>query len=94
MFSMPQIGIPVLIFYGLFTIYLIGYTLFGLFNLLHLVKFGVANKGLVILVLIFVCGSIALAAASIFALLTYDASYVWSPDASASFIQKNVFPGL
>ena len=94
MFQLPAISIPVLIFFLLYGVYLIGFIAFSLFNLLHLVKFGVASSGLYFTIALFLAGSILLATGSLYWLMSYDPSFTWSPEASSSFIQKNVFPGL
>ena len=94
MFEIPSIGVPVFVFYGLFVIYLLGYVLFSLFNLLHLFKFGVAGKGLYLTITIFTAGTILLASGCIYLLLEYDPLYTWSFGDSSSFIQGNIFPGL
>lgn len=94
MFEIPSFSIPVFIFYGLFLIYLLGYLLFSLFNLLHLLKFGVAGANLYLTIVIFTVGTVILAVCSVILLMGYDPLYSWSIGDPSSFIQDNVFPGL
>ena len=74
-FSFPEISIPVFSLLGIFGLYLLCYITYSLFNLFHLLKYGVAGKGLLLIVLIFLGGTILLVAGSVFVLLPYDWTY-------------------
>lgn len=74
-FSLPEFSIPVVIFLGIFVLYMLFYLVYSLFNLFHLVKYGIAGTGLYIIVTVFLSGTVLLVAGSIFLLLPYDWTY-------------------
>lgn len=72
MFELPQFSIPVGVFLLVFAAYMVFYILYSLFNIYHLLRYGVFGFGLYLLVAIFTGGTIILVSGSIFWLMEYD----------------------
>jgi hypothetical protein len=72
MFELPQISLPIGILLAVFAAYMIFYVLYGLFNIYHLLRYGVYGFGLYLLLAIFTGGTIILVSGSIFWLMEYD----------------------
>lgn len=72
MFELPTLSLPVSIFLYIFGAYMIFYVLYSLFNIYHLVRYGVYGFSLYLLVTVFTGGTILLVAGSIFLLMDYD----------------------
>ncbi|OGL62670.1 hypothetical protein A3C09_02740 [Candidatus Uhrbacteria bacterium RIFCSPHIGHO2_02_FULL_47_44] len=89
-FSFPEISIPVFSFLGIFGLYMACYVLYSLFNIFHLVKYGIAGNGLFLIVFTFLGGTILLVAASIFLLLPYDWTYAIPLNQITDVFNENV----
>lgn len=70
--DLPSFSLPVSIFLYVFGAYMIFYVLYSLFNIYHLVRYGVYSFSLYVLVTVFTGGTILLVAGSIFLLMDYD----------------------
>lgn len=89
-FSFPEISIPVFSLLGIFGLYMTCYVLYSLFNIFHLVKYGVAGNGLVLIVSIFLGGTVLLITGSIFILLPYDWTYAIPLNEITDVFNENV----
>jgi len=76
-----------LIPYGLFMLI---FFLYSIFNVYHLMRFGIYGHSLYIIVILFLMGSVVLSGISAFGLLQYD----WSINLSAATILGNEMPSL
>ena len=90
MFTLPSFSIPISIFLLIFGGYVIFYFLYSLFNVYHLVRYGVYGFGLYLIVTVFTAGSICLVAGSTFFLMQYD----WSAPISLHDLNSTINPDL
>ena len=90
MFDFPQLSLPVSIFLYVFGAYMLFYILYSLFNIFHLIKYGVYGFGLYLLVTVFTGGTILLVAGSVFLLTEYD----WSAPISVNSVLEQCDSGL
>lgn len=94
MFDLPSFSLPVSIFLYVFGAYMVFYLLYSLFNVYHLVRYGVYSFSLYVLVTVFTGGTILLVSGSIFLLMDYD----WSAPVSFNEVMEsngsNLFPSL
>jgi len=81
-FDLPSVSIPVSVFLYVYGAYMVFFLLYSLFNVYHLVRYGVYGFGLYTIVTIFTGGTILLAAGSVFLLMGYD----WSAPLSLETI--------
>ncbi len=93
--DLPQLSVPVSIFLYLFGAYMLFYVLYSLFNIYHLMRYGVYGLSLYVLITVFAGGTILLISGSVFLLAEYD----WSAPISlnTSPIQEygnTLFPSL
>lgn len=72
MFAFPELSIPISIFLFVFGAYMLFYLLYSLFNIYHLVRYGVYGFGLYLLVTIFTGGTILLVSGSFFMLSEFN----------------------
>ena len=72
MSDLPQLSLPVSIFLYVYGAYMLFYVLYSLFNIYHLIRYGVYGYGLYFLVTIFTGGTILLLAGSFFLLSEYN----------------------
>lgn len=94
MFDIPNIDLPIYVFLFVFGAYMIFYVLYSLFNIYHLVRYGVYGFGLYLIVTIFTGGTILLVAGSTFMLLEYDWTLPISLDDATQFYNEDLFPAL
>ncbi len=90
MFSLPELSVPVSIFLYVFGAYMLFYILYSLFNIYHLIRYGVYGYGLYFLVTIFTGGTILLLAGSFFLLSEYN----WNEPISVNGLIDNSDSGL
>lgn len=94
MFDLPNIDLPIYVFLFVFVAYMLFYVLYSLFNIYHLIRYGVYGFGLYLIVTIFTGGTILLVAGSTLLLLDYDWTFSISPNNAAEFYNENLFPAL
>ncbi|MCR4313911.1 MAG: hypothetical protein NUV84_01540 [Candidatus Uhrbacteria bacterium] len=94
MFDIPNIDLPIYVFLFVFGAYLVFYILYSLFNIYHLVRYGVYGFGLYLIVSIFTGGTIILVAGSAFMLIGYDWTFPISLDTATQFYNEDLFPAL
>lgn len=91
-FSLSTINVPVFLVLIVYIIYLACYVLYSLFNLFHLIKYGVENSQLVLIVLVFTGGTILIVAGSILWLLSFDWSVTLPVDQMLGSYQNSILP--
>lgn len=94
MFDLPEVSIPIVIFLIVFGAYILFYILYSLFNIYHLVRYGVYGLGLYIIVTVFTGGTILLVAGSFFMLAEYDWMKPVSLNNTIEQYNESFFPGL
>jgi hypothetical protein len=94
MFNFSTMSIPVSAFLAVFGAYMIFYIFYSLFNVYHLIKYGIFGIGLYILVTVFTGGTIILISGSTFMLMEYDWSHPISVDNAAQYYNEDLFPSL
>ncbi|NQV88929.1 MAG: hypothetical protein HQ488_01220 [Parcubacteria group bacterium] len=94
MFDFSTMSIPVSVFLTVFGAYMLFYIFYGLFNVYHLIKYGIFGIGLYILVTIFTGGTILLISGSTFMLMEYDWSHPISAEGAAQYYNEDLFPNL
>ncbi|MBI4257100.1 hypothetical protein HY626_03545 [Candidatus Uhrbacteria bacterium] len=94
MFAIPNINLPLYVFLFVFMAYMLFYVLYSLFNVYHLIRYGVYGFGLYLIVTIFAGGTIILLAGSTFMLMTYDWTLPISLNNAAKFYTEDLFPDL
>jgi hypothetical protein len=90
MFNLPDLSVPIWIFLYVYGAYMLFYVLYSLFNIYHLIRYGVYGFGLYLLVTIFTGGTILLLTGSFFLLSEYN----WNELVSVNGILKNESSGL
>lgn len=94
MFDIPSIDLPIYVFLFVFAAYMIFYVLYSLFNIYHLIRYGVYGFGLYLIVTIFTGGTILFIAGSTFMLMEYDWTLPISLDNATQFYNEDLFPAL
>jgi len=94
MFELPNISIPMYAFLFVFGAYMLFYVLYSLFNIYHLIRYGVYGFGLYLIVTIFTGGTILLVAGSTLLLLNYDWTLTVSLNEATEFYNEDLFPAL
>ncbi|TAL50742.1 hypothetical protein EPN81_02050 [Patescibacteria group bacterium] len=94
MFDIPNIHIPIYVFLFVFGAYMLFYLLYSLFNIYHLVRYGVYGFGLYLIITIFTGGTILLVAGSTMLLMEYDWTLPISLNDAATFSDETLFPAL
>ncbi len=94
MFDMPSISIPIAVFLIVYGAYMLFYILYSLFNIYHLVRYGIYGFGLYVIVTVFAGGTILLIGASLFMLMEYDWSMPISLGSAVEYYNEDLFPGL
>lgn len=94
MFDLPNISVPIVVFLIVFGAYMVFYILYSLFNIYHLVRYGVYGFGLYIIVTVFTGGTILLVAGSFFMLAEYDWTAPVSLNNTVEQYNESLFPGL
>jgi hypothetical protein len=94
MFQLPDINIPLYLLLFVFGGYMLFYILYSLFNIYHLIRYGVYGFGLYLIVAIFTGGTIILIAGSFFLLTTYNWLLPISLNSTFESYQEELFPGL
>jgi hypothetical protein len=94
MFDLPNIAAPISVFLIPFGIFMFLYILYSLFNIYHLIRYGIFGKGLYFLITIFSAGAILLSAGSIFILLGFDWGTSIGLQEASNLYNNNVIPGL
>ncbi|MBI4435390.1 hypothetical protein HY630_01855 [Candidatus Uhrbacteria bacterium] len=94
MFELPNIDLPLYVFLVVFGAYMVFYVLYSLFNIYHLVRYGVYGFGLYLIVTVFTGGTILLVAGSTFLLLEYNWMLPISLENATEFYNEDLFPAL
>lgn len=94
MFDIPNINIPIYILLFVFAAFLIIYVFSSLFNIYHLLRYGISGFGLYLIVTIFTGGTILLVAGSAMMLTQYDWSVPISLNSAAQFYNEDLFQAL
>lgn len=94
MFELPDFTLPLYVFLMVFGAYMLFYVLYSLFNVYHLIRYGVYGFGLYLIVTIFTGGTILLVAGSTFLLMEYDWTLPLTLDNASQFYNEDLFPGL
>ena len=94
MFELPHIDLPMYVFLFVFGAYMLFYILYSLFNIYHLIRYGVYGFGLYLIATIFTGGTIILVAGSTLLLAKYDWTLPLSLNNLVEVYNKNLFPGL
>ncbi len=94
MFDLPSFNIPIYVFLFVYGAYMLFYVLYALFNIYHLVRYGVYGFGLYLIVTIFTGGTIILVSGSVFMLMEYDWTYPISSGTAVDFYNEDLFPKL
>ena len=94
MFELPNIDVPMYVFLCVFGAYMLFYVIYSLFNIYHLIRYGIYGFGLYLIVTIFTGGTILLVAGSMFLLLDYDWTLPLSLNDATEFYNEDLFPGL
>ncbi len=94
MFSFSELTVPVSAFLMVFGAYMLFYVFYSLFNVYHLIRYGIFGIGLYILVATFTGGTIILISGSTFLLMEYDWSHPITADSAAQYYNEDLFPGL
>ncbi len=94
MFDLPNISAPIAVFLIPYGIFMFIYILYSLFNIYHLIRYGLSGSGLFLLITIFGAGAVLLSAGSIFLLLGFDWNTSIGLQEASSFYNNNVIPGL
>lgn len=94
MFDLPNISVPISIFLIVWGAYMLFYILYSLFNVYHLIRYGVYGFGLYLIVTIFAGGTVILVAGSAFLLMEYDWSVPLSLQNSIELYNEDLFPRL
>lgn len=94
MFELPNIDLPIYYFLFVFGAYMLFYVLYSLFNIYHLIRYGVYGFGLYLIVSIFTVGTIILIAGSTFMLMEYDWTLPISLNNATQFYNEDLFPAL
>jgi len=94
MFDLPDLGIPVSIFLAIYGAYMLFYVFYSLFNIYHLIRYGVYGFGLYLIVTVFTGGTIILISGSVFLLMEYDWTHSVSIDSAAEYYNEDLFPAL
>lgn len=90
MFDLPKFSISISIFLYVYGAYMLFYVLYSMFNIYHLVRYGVYGFGLYLLVTLFAGGTILLLAGSYFLLIEYN----WNEPISVNGLIENEGNGL
>lgn len=94
MFDLPDINVPIAVFLIVYGAYMLFYVLYSLFNIYHLIRYGVYGFGLYLIVAMFTGGTIILVSASVFLLAQYDWTRPLSLDNAVEFYNADLFPAL
>ncbi len=94
MYDLPQISIPISIFLFLYAGYLFFYIAYSLFNIYHLLRYGIYGFSLYVLITIFAGGTILLIASSIFLLWDVNWAHQIGLSEGAQYYNEDLFPGL
>lgn len=94
MFELPNISIPIVVFLIVYGAYMLFYILYSLFNIYHLIRYGVYGFGLYIIVTVFTGGTILLLAGSFFLLAEYNWMQPVSINNALETYNESLFPGL
>ncbi|MBI5369862.1 hypothetical protein HZA85_01570 [Candidatus Uhrbacteria bacterium] len=94
MFELPQFSLPLSIFLYVYSAYMLFYVLYSLFNIYHLIRYGVYGFGLYLIVTLFTGGTILLVGGSLYLLLGYDWTQIVSLNALFEKNAGGIFPGL
>ncbi len=94
MFDIPSISIPIAVFLIVYGAYMLFYVLYSLFNIYHLIRYGVYGFGLYLIVTVFTCGTILLVGASVYMLLEFDWTVPIGLNDAVEYYNEDLFPGL
>lgn len=94
MFDIPNVNIPILVFLLIWGAYMLFYVLYSLFNIYHLIRYGIYGLGLYLIVTIFTGGTILLVSGSIFLLIEYDWNYPISLNQVIRYYNEDFLPNL
>ncbi|MFA4845319.1 MAG: hypothetical protein WC654_02055 [Patescibacteria group bacterium] len=94
MFDLPNFNIPVYVFLFVFLAYMLFYVLYSLFNIYHLIRYGIYGFGLYLIVTIFTGGTIILVSGSVFMLMEYDWTHTISFGDAVDYYNEDLFPAL
>ncbi len=94
MFELPQISIPISVFLFLFAGYLLFYISYSLFNIYHLLRYGIYSFSLYVLITVFAGGTILLTAGSVFLLWDIDWNHPIGLSDTVQYYNDDIFPGL
>ena len=74
----PEFSIPISVFLGLYAFFILFYVIYSLFNIYHLVRFGVSGPFLFGLLGVYLIGTVVLLAMSGLSLMRFDWSTPFS----------------
>lgn len=94
MFELPPFSLTISLFLYGYGVFMLFYILQSLFNVYHLIRYGVYGFGLYFLVTIFTGGTILLMAGSALLLVQYDWSEPISVNAIIQEYDRDLFPNL
>ena len=94
MFDLPNVSIPIAVFLIVYGAYMLFYVLYALFNVYHLIRYGVYGLGMYLIVTLFTGGTILLVAGSAFLLLEYDWTQPISVQKTIDYYNEDLFPSL
>lgn len=94
MFDIPNVSIPILVFLLIWGAYMLFYVLYSLFNIYHLIRYGIYGLGLYLIVTIFTGGTILLVSGSIFLLIEYDWNHQISLENVIEYYNTDFLPNL
>ncbi len=94
MFDLPNLSVPVSIFLYVYSAYMLFYVLYSMFNIYHLIRYGVYGFGLYLLVTIFTGGTILLLSGSFFLLSEYNWNELISVNGIIENNDNGLFPNL
>lgn len=94
MFDLPNFSIPIYVFLFVFAAYMLFYVLYALFNIYHLIRYGVYGFGLCLIVTIFTGGTIILVSGSVFLLMEYNWMHPITFGDAVDYYNEDLFPEL
>lgn len=93
-FDIPNVQVPIVVFLVVYGGYMLFYLLYSLFNIYHLIRYGVYGFGLYLIVTVFTGGTILLVSGSVFLLAEYDWSQPITLENTVEFYNEDLFPAL
>ena len=94
MFDLPNFNIPIYVFLFVYGAYMLFYVLYSLFNIYHLIRYGVYGFGLYLIITIITGGTIILVSGSVFMLMEYDWTHPTTFSDVVDYYNEDLFPAL